>query len=283
MKKFTTLFAMTLLFMVAFANNVSAQCSVSGTSSMLAGETRIYTATNQSGAKYFWSTTGGLSIVGSNTGRTVSVRGTSNGTLYYARYKSGTAPCTAARSVSVSVPGCPTAVAISQLSAECIGRRAIIDMRATLTGSGSSPVTYQWTVISGAANIINNNSAFATAIANSRASFTARVTVTCNGQSITATRIIRAPYCNGSIDPLRISPNPSNADLTVEIKSANKIKVTDAKYQVEVVNKNGKVVLSENLKSAKQQFNTSKLPKGMYYIRTKLNGKELGTSRWIKR
>lgn len=281
MKKFTTLFTM-LLFMVTLASNVSAQCSISGSSSMLAGETRIYTASTQSGANYFWSTTGGLAIVGSNTGTSVSVRGNSNGTLYYARYKSGAAPCTAARSVSVSQAGCPTAVSISLISSECLGRSALMDLRANLTGSGSSPVTYNWQVTSGSANIFNGNSAFVSAFANSNTTFTVRVTVTCNGQSITATRTLRARFCNGDIIPLRVSPNPSNADLTVELKSVDKLKVTDAKYQVEVVNKNGKVVLSQHMKSAKKQFNTTKLPAGMYFIRTKINGKEVSTSRWIK-
>lgn len=271
-----------LLFMVTFAGNVSAQCSLSGSSSMLSGETRIYTASAQSGANYFWSTTGGLSIVGSNTGTSVSVTGTSNGTVYYARYKSGAAPCTGARSVTVSQAGCPTAVSINMNSAECIGSTSIIDLSASLTGSGGSPVAYNWQITSGAADIYNTTSAFATVIAGSRTYFTVKVTVTCNGQSITATRSIRAPYCNGGIEPLRISPNPSNADLTVELKSVDKLKVTDAKYQVEVVNKNGKVVLSQHMKSAKKQFNTTKLPAGMYFIRTKINGKEVSTSRWIK-
>lgn len=281
MKKFTTLFTM-LLFMVTLASNVSAQCSLSGSSSMLSGETRIYTAATQSGANYFWSTTGGLSIVGSNTGTSVSVKGTSNGTVYYARYKSGAAPCTGSRSVTVSPAGCPTAVSISLMSSECIGRGAIMDLRANLTGAGASPVTYNWQVISGTANIFNNSSSTASVFASSRAYFTVKVTVTCNGSSISATKSIRAPYCNGDIEPLRISPNPSSTDLTVELNSVDKIKVTDAKYQVEVVNKNGKVVLSQHMKSAKKQFNTTKLPAGMYFIRTKLNGKEISTDRWIK-
>lgn len=271
-----------LLFMVTLASNVSAQCSLNGSSSMLAGETRIYTASTQSGANYFWSTTGGLVIVGSNTGTSVSVRGNSSGTVYYARYKSGAAPCTGARSVSVSQAGCPTAADIVMNSSECIGRQSIMDFSVNLTGSGSSPVSYSWQVVSGAATLFGSTGRFVTVSAASRASFSLKVTVTCNGQSISRTENFRARYCNGDIIPLRISPNPSNADLTVELKSVDKLKVTDAKYQVEVVNKNGKVVLSQHMKSAKKQFNTTKLPAGMYFIRTKINGQEVSTSRWIK-
>lgn len=278
MKKFITYFTF-LLCVVSFANTASAQCSVSGSSSLSPGQSSTYYASTQSGASYFWSATGGLSITSGNTGSSVTVKGNSSGTLYYTRYKSGVAPCIGSKSISVANP----TASISYQSYECIGGTAIVELKANLSNAPAGTKTYQWSITSGNANIFSNTSASASVITPSRTRFTAQVVITVNGVSYTASHTRYAPYCNGNIDPFIISPNPSSNDLTIESDIINKTKSADVKYETVLLNKNGKVVMRKELTHAKEQFNTSSLPKGLYFVRTSINNEVVSTSRWIKK
>lgn len=104
-------------------------------------------ATALGGANYFWSTTGSLTIVGSHTDRTVTVRGNGNGTVCYTRYQAGVRPCYQCKNVTVNTPSCPTSVSITSF-VECLGRFAIIDLSARLNPvNPGSMATYSWTKI----------------------------------------------------------------------------------------------------------------------------------------
>ncbi len=74
-----------IILLLFFSSFVQAQC-LTGPSILQSGTSATYTA-SQSASNYYWSTTGGVNIVGSNTGNTVNVNmGTKCGTLYLVAY-----------------------------------------------------------------------------------------------------------------------------------------------------------------------------------------------------
>lgn len=169
-----------LLVSLLFIDTAQAQCSLGGPSSIPQGQTRTYTATAQGGASYFWSTTGGLAIVGSNRGSSVTVRGNGTGRVCFTRFRNGSEPCSRCRTITVASP-CPTSIPITSF-VECIGNRAIVDLTARPNPVPSVPVTYSWTVLSGPGNLLGTpTTASAAMIAPANSSTTVRVTITCQG------------------------------------------------------------------------------------------------------
>jgi len=283
MKKLTTIFTV-LVFALFFTNNTFAQCSISGSSSIPAGQNRAYNVTTQSGAQYFWSTTGGLTIIGSNTSSSVTVRGNSgSGVLYVTRFRSGSAPCCQSRSISVASSGCPTSASISGF-VECIGRgRAIIDVSALVNPSNTAgAASYSWTRVSGSGNFVGGTtSQFATLIASSNSSTRVRLTVTCQGNSFSVERTFFVGNCNGiPLETPRLAPNPANSSVQIKLGSAD-TKTQD--YEVEVINQLGEVVMRQKMTVLDSKLNISKLKEGTYFVRTRVNGRISGNTRLLKK
>ena len=78
------------LFFACFSS-FSQTCTLTGLSCLSYNQTSTYTTVATSGASYFWSVTGGLTIVGSNTGSSVSVQSIANssGQICVTKYKAG--------------------------------------------------------------------------------------------------------------------------------------------------------------------------------------------------
>lgn len=279
MRKFLSLFAF-LTVSLLFIYDAQAQCSLTGPGSIPQGQTRTYTATAQGGASYFWSTTGGLTIVGSNTGRTVTVRGNSNGTVCYTRYRAGVRPCCQCRNITVGSISCPTLSNIFS-SGECLGfgGRAFLNLSARLTPpSPSVPVTYSWSKVSGFGNFVGSTTnATATLNTFSGVTVTVRLTITCQGTSSSLTRTFTAPDCDDIFPLPEISPNPVDNSLKVNLKNS-----TGSKTKVEIINKRGEVVLMKSINGS-GQIDMSKLQKGLYFVRTKQGNKVVKTERIIKK
>ena len=93
-----------LLFFLA-SITLSAQCgtgcTISGSSAIPINTNSVYSVPSTSGSSYFWSVTGGLTIVGSNTGSAVTVRGAGSGTLYVTKFKAGSAPCCSSKNIVI--------------------------------------------------------------------------------------------------------------------------------------------------------------------------------------
>lgn len=277
MHKFFSLFAF-LAVSLLFIHDAQAQCSLTGPSSIPQGQTRTYTATAQGGANYFWSTTGGLAIVGSNTGRTVTVRGNGNGTICYTRYRAGIRPCCQCRNITIGGGGsCPTSVVASGF-AECIRFFAIADLTARLTPANpGTPVSYSWTKISGPGTFLGNTtSANATMRAPSSSSTRVRVTVTCQGGSISDTYTVRVGKCDDFPIP-EISPNPASNTLNINLNTK-----TSSNYTIEIINKKGELVMQKSLQN-NGKIDVSKLSEGLYFVRTKEGDKIVKTERLIKK
>jgi len=258
-----------------------AQCSLNGPTSLSSGQTATYTATTQSGASYFWSTTGGLTIVGGSTGSSVTIRGNSNGRVCYTRFRAGAEPCSVCQTVSVVDPNCPTSLSIFSFVQECLGNLASIRMIAIPNPAPTSSLTYNWVVISGPGSIIGNPAGDdITFVAPANSISQVQLTATCNGSLVgRIVRTVRVGNCNGfPIDQPIVFPNPVDNLLKVQVKDPS----PNRNYSIEIINKRGKMVISRALKGTGEQVDLSNLQKGVYFVRTKQNGKLLNTKRLVK-
>jgi len=53
-------------------------------------------------------------------------------------------------------------------------------------------------------------------------------------------------------------------------------------YSIEIIDRRGKTVISKALKGTGEQLDLSNLQKGVYFVRTRQNGKLLNTKRLVK-
>ncbi len=285
MKRFLSVLAL-LLLSVTISQTVQAQasCSVFGSSTINNGQNRTYSANFQSGASYFWSVTGPLTIIGSNTSSSVTVRGNGSGTgrVCYARYKANSLPCAACKTVTVTNPNptCPSTLLFLGTAPECIG------LADAFEASFSGPIAYtnyNWTITSGSATIIGNGTNSVTVIASN--SYTISVSARCNGQIINGSRFVRDPGCDGDIifPEINVAPNPTSDKLTINVKGPNKT-IGDGNggsYKIEVYNRQGNVKIRKTVKNS-QSVDVSKLQKGLYFLRVYSNdGKLVDTKRFM--
>lgn len=278
MKKFLSLLA--LLFLgAAMSQTVYAQanCSLSGPTAINNGQNRTYSASAQSGASYFWSVTGPLTIIGGNTSSSVTVRGTGSGTgqVCYVRYRAGSLPCAVCKSVTVPTAGCPATLRFLGTVPECLGLGNFFSV--TFNGN-TSYTNYNWSVSGGSASIAQNGGSSVTVFASG--SFTISVTARCNGQLISGSRGVNGINCNDIIFPeVRVSPNPTAENVSIEVKNP---KATNTSYNIEVLSSIGKKELSKTVKG-NQTIDVSSLKKGIYYLRVYKNGKLIGIEKMIKK
>jgi len=280
MKRFLSVFAL-LLISATFSQAVYAQasCSVSGSGTINDGQNKTYSATTQGGASYFWSVTGPLTIVGSNTGSSVTVRGNGSGTaqVCYARFRTGQLPCAACRTVTVvdPDPNCPSTLLFLGTAPQCVGLGNLYET----TFSGPTTYTnYNWTVSGGGASIVtpnNGNSITVFATGN----FTVSVTARCNGNLISGSRGVNAPRnCDGIIPfNINVSPNPTSSRVSVDIDN---IKANNLTYTVEIFDSMGNKEVRQEIKNH-QSIDVSKLKKGIHYLRVYNNGKVLKMNRIV--
>jgi len=114
-------FAASLLMALLVAQGGYAQCNtctLSGPSSILQGQTGTYSTATLSGASYFWSATGGLSVQGSATSSSATIKANTVGTgrVCVTRYKAGAEPCSNCRTITITSTACtePTSVSVFQ-------------------------------------------------------------------------------------------------------------------------------------------------------------------------
>lgn len=106
------------MLLIPYAKGHSQTCSITGNNSIKVNQTLTYSTSTTSGASYFWSVTGGLTIIGSNTTSSISVKGISVGTgqVCVTKYKAGSVPCCECKTITINPPDpiCPPAPSIYQ-------------------------------------------------------------------------------------------------------------------------------------------------------------------------
>lgn len=111
-------FLLTVAFCTSYIIGHSQTCSITGSNDINVNQTLTYSTSVTSGSSYFWSVTGGLTIVGSNTGSSVSIKGVTAGTgqVCVTKYKAGSVPCCECETLVIypEPPTCPTQPTIYQ-------------------------------------------------------------------------------------------------------------------------------------------------------------------------
>jgi len=267
-----------ITFSLLFTHNLYAQCGdgVVGPDRMNVGETHTYSMQTPTSHFTYWTTTGDLSIVG-NSSQTTSVRvtGSGNGEICYTI---GLFNCSYCK--TVSVPVCPSNVQITSRNI-CLGEEdSIVEMKTKFNNTPNQPMTYTWALLSGDGEFLGNRTGSVARLRVTRnSSINVRVTVTCGGRSISATRYVWVPRCNTG--PLfSVYPNPVQNTLKLSVPDEER---ATSKYAVEIVNKYGEVVISQTVQNAEEEVDVSKLKQGMYVVRTKRNGVIVSNKRLMKK
>ena len=289
MKKFYIIVASLLVALLA-AHGGYAQCNtcrITGPTSIALGQTATFSTATQSGASYYWSATGGLSVQSGTTSATATIKANSGttGKVCVTRYKAGTEPCSNCRTISItSNSGCiePTSVFVSPGTTGGCGT-GIYSFNAFRSPSNSAGGTYTWTVYGGG-NIISGqgtNSILAFFPTNAYYSVEVELVSTCNNKTVSYTYLGNT-QCGGGIflGTPDVYPNPASSEVTIEVPQATNGPIPAV--VVEVVNSQGEVMLTRQATSGKQTVSISSLPKGLYYVRMRQNGQVIKTTRLVK-
>ncbi|MEO1263977.1 MAG: T9SS type A sorting domain-containing protein [Bacteroidota bacterium] len=105
MKRLTHLVSLCLFFLFSGSDLYAQTCGINGSGALEVGQTSTYGTGTFSGASYFWSVTGGLTINGSNSGSGVSVSGTAvdpTAQLCVTRFQEGKEPCCNCKTIPVN-------------------------------------------------------------------------------------------------------------------------------------------------------------------------------------
>ena len=224
-KNFTVTQPTTLTSSISTQTNVSCNGGSNGSATVsVSGRTAGYT--------YAWSPSGGLAA---------TVSGLSPGT--YTCTITDANACTKTQSVNITQPA--------------PGNSNVTQSAGILTASQTG-ATYQWykcpnTLLTGATNQTYTPTATGDY----------KVTVTVGGCSITSTCVTVTTLGTDSFtinSGLKIYPNPTNSNVTVEFAN-----LTNAKLQV--IDINGKVLMTQSLNETNNNINTNGLPAGMYMFK----------------
>ncbi|WP_192348379.1 T9SS type A sorting domain-containing protein [Algoriphagus sp. Y33] len=211
-----------LFLLVPVISSFSQTCVISGHSDINVNQTKTYSTSATSGAGYFWSTTGGLTIVGSNTGTSVSVKGVSSGLgqVCVTKYKAGSEPC--CECIPVDCRACPSAPTIFE--GTCGGYPSVHPhwryglLESVSSGSG----TYSW---SGTNFVFDTptNQEWVTGRPTASGNFTITCTVTynCTPSGSVTYNVSKTIHTSDCISPFDMQmsvvyPNPVTSSATVK-------------------------------------------------------------------
>jgi hypothetical protein len=276
------------LFLVQF--NLSAQCNscnLTGDDQIVVNQTKTYSVNALSGASYFWSVTGDLSISGSNTGTSVSVTAGSTtgfGKVCVTRYKAGAQPCCSCKAIGIvnsgdgdPVEDCdpylPNIYAINMTNGNsntvCPGGKVGLG----ISGPVPSTYSYVWSITPSApispGSTTSSYLEFTDQLQHNQ--YQIRLTVRCadNGE-IAGIRTLTVNESNVNCDwipPIApqgmiIYPNPTSNRLTLEFE-----KMPESYYDIYILSTSGEIEIQEYIDNQKIEIDVSRLEKGNYFLK----------------
>ncbi len=303
MKKTIVLLFSLLLLMGAQSS--FAQCSISGPSPITVGDVENYSTTGNSSYTYFWSVTGVLSIVGSNSNSNVNVTSntTGDGTVCVTRFKAGEEPCCECKDIKVEEPPCTPATSITVSQIEVPGNGCpgdIIQFVANIQPSDADiePNSFFWQA--GTDFIISNpffqqsgGSIMSIDTPEGENSVWIKVTFTsCDGTTVTALTLVTweiSCFRSGITPPfLNVNPNSSIAPNPFSDFTQLNIDVEkEVAAEVEIFNISGQVIYTKSaqLYKGKNEIIIDDIPndyKGVLYYRIKSNSEVLGYGEMLR-
>jgi hypothetical protein len=261
---------------------------ISGSNSINSGVTTYYSIPSTSGANYFWSSTGGITILSGQGTNRIGVRGSSNGKVCVTRYSNNTEPFCDCKSITVSTPpSCsvitptfhvltPNWNTAGETCPNYSFELSVNDLPPT------SLIEYEW-VIQGANILYYTGSKKEGVFVRSggvgtilyfkvRARYTCGtsdwsikqgIVVSCGGSGGGGGDIPIGPLSKDKVgnNLIKVYPNPSSNNLQVAMDSSIKTS------EVFLYNEKGNLVLKRKVSSANNYIDTSEFPSGLYTIK----------------
>lgn len=259
-------------------------CTISGSGTIPSNTIRTYSVTATSGYSYFWSVTGGLSIIGSNTGSSVSVRGTSNGTVYITKFRAGSAPCCASKNIGISSNACGLTISqITELNGLGSDNVAFFTVPTLQPGWTITSSSFKVTLNSGSATtyngFINPNNGFPQIIipvrCNPNSGRVDKVSVTVNATSgsNSCSRTVETDFfsvCGTGGIGIGFRNDIDKETFSMDSNS-KETSVFDLNGNLKIESKNSSEVTNE----------MNKLPNGIYIVKTKNEKGEINTKKVV--
>lgn len=291
--RFAFLFISSLLLNIYGASAQCNSCTMTGDTQITSGQTKTYSAATLSGASFFWSVTGNLSISGSNTGSSVSITGGSagSGKVCVTRFKAGTQPCCSCIDVTIksgAEPSCPpfnppiyaTNMQTGEPNTICPNNVVGMGVYGSLQG-----YSVQWTItpsvpVTGGGGLNSSYLEFTDVSQYSQYYVTA--TFYCsNGQvagggSLTVNETLlncdwippmMASGAEESTEDLSVFPNPANSKITVRLPES------DFNYTISIVSRDNSKMYEITTTERSVEIDISQLPLGIYFVNAVRNDK----------
>lgn len=289
--KFTMLLFIALALGIQYATAQCSSCTMTGDTQISSGQTKTYSAATLTGASFFWSVTGNLSISGSNTGSSVSVTGggAGSGKVCVTRFKSGTQPCCSCMDITVAsiFTNCPpfnpaiyaTNMQTGEPNTICPDNVVGLGVYGSLQG-----YSVQWTItpsvpVTGGGGLNSSYLEFTDVSQYNQYYVTATFfcsngqvagggSLTVNQTSINCDWIppLMVSGTDGSADDLTVFPNPANSKITVNLPGGK------FNYNVSIVNRDNSKVYDATVKGT-VEIDISQLAPGIYFINANRNDK----------
>jgi hypothetical protein len=287
MKKLTTTIKGILLLGLIFSHNDTysqcSSCPLTGDSQIGTGQSKTYSVATLSGASYFWSVTGSLSISGLNTGSSVTIVGgqfSGTGKVCVTRYKSSSQPCCSCLDITVSTTDecpyfAPFIYAVNMRTSEantiCPEDVAALGVSNPLQGH-----TVQWSITPNAP--LQHGSLTSTYLEffdlPQYSQYNVSATFYCPNGQISGSRSLTVDQtllnCDWIyptiVDPgsgeneLSLFPNPSNSSITINLPT------NELPYNIWILSKDGNKVYDGRTEKPVLEIDISKLQQGLYFV-----------------
>ena len=249
-------------------NSVGISClasgplTISGNDQICSGSLNYYTLTNPpTGASVMWSTTGGISISGSNTSNPVAVgmtstgQGTLTGTVVTGCYTYALT-----KIIHTGLPVFP----IVSLNPACANETGILTFNLPPGQIISSATGFQGGVNVPLIEVSPTQFELPPDV------FKVTLTIQNSCGTVTVSKLIPRASCGALIS---VYPNPANNEVTVELnnqskslKKSQEIKSSTNK-EIKLYNAKGDYIKSIKINGNKTIINTSNIPSGAYYLK----------------
>jgi hypothetical protein len=263
-------------------------CPLTGLAQLTVGQNNTYSVTPVSGASYFWSVTGTLSIIGSSTGSSVTVNGTTgSGSVCVVRYISGAQPCASCIAVTVgSGSTCQSwagnfgsfNMITGANNTVCPDERFAVSMVSDIPADHYVTWSISPSISPSFGSLTNHRATYLEFTDNGSSQYVVTQSYFClngasSGPSQTRTITKNSVHCN--FIPARVAseetnvyPNPVSNELTLQLP------ISKTEYQVNITNSAGEGKHRSTTLGGAYNIDVSGIEKGIYHI-TISNGKKI--------
>lgn len=303
MKNRCLIFGLTLMALLFCVSKINAQCtpcSLTGDSNIEVGFSKTYSVGVAGSASYFWSVTGNLIINGSNTGSSVSIKGSSagSGKVCVTRFSAAAEPCCSCKDISILQPtnlDCePWYAPLYAINLITGFPKTVCPNESFAVGlSTSIPSTHYvvWSISPGIApsfgDINNHKASYLEFIDGTQyTQYNVSVSYYCNNgtpSSLGQTLTVMQSSLNCDYEPaivasgrMSVHPNPGSKEITLELPQSK------FDYRCVILSDKGEVKYQGTLNAGSHIMDLSLYERGVYYLRAFRSDNWAGQLHFVK-